>query len=117
MPFYLVPISSADKTVSTHVRGSETEGKCSNSASVVKRWATSSEEVVRRATGHVWLSASRCRVELQERVLQLVVQLNHRRLVAAAVAVVRSREHRHNVAVVAPVVPLKDIINSIGVVL
>ena len=66
------------------------------------------EEIVGGASRDVWFAPSGRRVELQERVLELVVQLHHRRLVAATVAVVGGREHGHHITVVAPVVTLKE---------
>mmetsp|Transcript_1685 Transcript_1685/g.4987 ORF Transcript_1685/g.4987 Transcript_1685/m.4987 type:complete len:273 (+) Transcript_1685:109-927(+) len=71
--------------------------------------ARSSQEVVghalRTALGRDLL-LNRRRVELQERVLQVLVDLHHGGLVAAAVAVVRGGEDRDDVTVMAPIVAL-----------
>eukprot|EP00166_Cyanidium_caldarium_P005904 ctg_754.g447 len=66
------------------------------------------QKVVRGATGDVRLTASRCRVELQKGVLLVLVQLHDGRLVAATITIVRRAEHRHHIAVVAPIVTLHD---------
>lgn len=64
------------------------------------------QEVVRCATGHVRLTSPWCRVELQERVLESIIQFHNGCLVTAAVAVVRCAEDGHNIALMAPVIAL-----------
>eukprot|EP01136_Pigoraptor_vietnamica_P039277 Opistho-1_new@9865 len=66
------------------------------------------EEVVGRAARHVRLATAGRRIKLKEGVLQVVVELHDGRLIAAAVAVVRRAEDRHDIPVVAPVVTLHD---------
>lgn len=51
------------------------------------------QEVVRRASCDVRLSPARRRVELQERVLQVLVDLHDRSLIAAAVALENTHAH------------------------
>lgn len=54
------------------------------------------------------LSASRCRVELKERVFKSIVQFHDGSLVATAIAVVWRTEDGDNVSVMTPVVALHD---------
>ncbi|KAH9407846.1 hypothetical protein TYRP_011491 [Tyrophagus putrescentiae] len=61
------------------------------------------EKVIGRSAGDVRLAALRRRVKLEEGVVEGVVELHDRRLVAAAVAVVGRTEDGHHVVVVAPV--------------
>ncbi len=70
------------------------------------RFVCALQEVVRGAARDMRLAPSRCRVELEERVLQVLVDLHDGRLVATAVAVVGSAEDGDYVLVVAPVVPV-----------
>ena len=67
-----------------------------------------SKEIVGSPSGDMGFTSSGSGVELQERVLQFVVQLDHSCLIAATIAVVRRREHGHHIAVVTPVVALHD---------
>lgn len=51
-------------------------------------------------------AAARSRIKLKERVLQVLVNLHDRSLVATSVAVVGSTEDCHHIPVLAPVVTL-----------
>jgi hypothetical protein len=64
------------------------------------------EEVIGRTTRHMRLAAPRGRIELEETVSQLIVQLHDGGLIATAVAVVRRRENGDDIAIVAPIVTL-----------
>merc|ERR1712232_350928 len=66
------------------------------------------EEIVRHAAVLPCALLVRWRIELQEGVLQMLVDLHHGCLIATAVAVVRRREDGHDVPVVAPIVTLHD---------
>ena len=65
-----------------------------------------SQKVVGGPPGHVGLAAAWCRVKLQERVVERVVELHDSGLVATAVAVIGRTEDGHHVTVVRPVVSL-----------
>ena len=72
------------------------------------KWEGDSKEIVGGPSGDMGFAPSGSGVELQERVLQFVIQLDHSCLIAATIAVVRRREHGHHIAVVTPVVALKS---------
>lgn len=66
------------------------------------------EEVIGGTASNVRLGSSRSRVELQEGMLHVLIELHDGRLVAAAVAVVGRREDRDDRLFVAPVVAFHD---------
>lgn len=66
------------------------------------------QKVVGRSPGHMGLAALRCRIELQERVVECIVELHDGRLIATAVTVVGRREDGHHIVIVTPVEPFHD---------
>lgn len=52
------------------------------------------------------LTSSRRGVELQKGVFQMLVHFHNCRLISAAITVIWCTEYRHNVLVMAPIVPL-----------
>lgn len=59
---------------------------------------------------NVGFTTARSRVKLQEGVLQVLVNLHDGSLVATAVAVIWRTENRHDIAILAPVVALKKVV-------
>ena len=72
-----------------------------------------SQEVVRRAASDVRLAPPRRGVEHEVVIVHLLVHFHYSSLVAASVAVVWRRKDRHNLVLVRPVVPLKELVKLI----
>ena len=70
-----------------------------------KKPFTNLKEIIRRPSRNLGAAAPRGGVKLQERVLQMLVDLHDRSLVTAPVAVVGGGKDGDDVTVVAPVVP------------
>ncbi len=66
------------------------------------------KKIVRSPSRDVRLSPSWSRIKLQERVLEVLINLHDCGLVTASVTVIRRRENRHDVLLVAPVISLHD---------
>lgn len=66
------------------------------------------EEIIWGTSGDVGFRSSWCRVELQEGVFHVFVELHNGGLIAAAVAVVGRREDGNDGLLVTPIVALHD---------
>jgi hypothetical protein len=66
------------------------------------------EEVVGATARDVGLSSSRGRIELQEGMFHVLIELHDGSLIAAAVAVVGRREDGNDALFVAPIIALHD---------
>ena len=64
------------------------------------------QEVIRDMATDVWFATTGCRVELEECVLQVLINLHDRSLVSTTVAVVGCTEDGHHIPVLAPIVAL-----------